>query len=132
MESWLNIFENNVAKILLSERNNNFVSEVSGKKSKGIYSNEPIAIIGMSCRFPGAGNLEEFWKLLAEGQEGIGTPPSFRWKREHAVFGVRGKERETNAGFLPNPVEEFDAKFFGVSPKEALFLDPQSRLYERL
>lgn len=88
---------------------------------------EPIAIIGMSCRYPGANNVEEFWNLLYQGKDGISEPPVFRWTKEHSLR-VTSQERKTNAGFLSCRVDEFDARFFGISPKEAQFMDPQARL----
>ncbi|CAL8143538.1 unnamed protein product [Orchesella dallaii] len=92
---------------------------------------EPIAIVGMSCRYPSANNLQEFWNLLLNGEDGTGNPPEFRWLREHSVRTVTDC-RKTNAGFLKVPVDDFDAKFFGISPKEMVFLDPQHRLLHEL
>lgn len=76
------------------------------------YKKEPIAIIGMSCRFPGSNNLEEFWELLFQGKDGTCNPPPFRWTREQCSRQM-AHARNTNAGFLRVPVDEFDAKFFG-------------------
>lgn len=81
----------------------------------------------MSCRYPGANSLLEFWKLLSDGAEAIGEPPSFRWTKEHTT-NVSPQDRKSQAGFLNSPVDEFDAKFFGLSPKEAAYMDPQTRL----
>lgn len=78
------------------------------------YNKEPIAIVGMSCRYPGSNNLEEFWDLLFNGQDGTCTPPPFRWMREQCTM-HKPDARKTNAGFLKVPVDEFDAKFFGKS-----------------
>ncbi len=74
-----------------------------------------IAIVGMSCRMPGAADLEQFWRLLREGRDAIGSAPADR-------PGVG----ET-AGFLDSATE-FDADFFGVPPNEARVLDPQQLL----
>lgn len=93
---------------------------------------DPIAIIGISCRLPGANNLDEFWKLLIEGREGIRELPSHRWKKGHTITTASSKCRKTNGGFLDLPVDEFDAKFFNISPKEAEFLDPQQRLLHEI
>ncbi|CAL8084784.1 unnamed protein product [Orchesella dallaii] len=92
---------------------------------------EPIAIVGMSCRYPGANNLHEFWSLLLNGEDGTGNPPEFRWLREQSPRTVVDC-RKTNAGFLKIPVDNFDAAFFGISPKEMVFLDPQHRLLHEL
>lgn len=89
---------------------------------------EPIAIVGMSCRYPDADNVEEFWNLLNEGREGIREVPLHRWTRESLGHRLPEQMRKTHAGFLKSPVDEFDAKFFGISPKEAVFMDPQQRL----
>ncbi|CAL8084808.1 unnamed protein product [Orchesella dallaii] len=92
---------------------------------------EPIAIVGMSCRYPSANNLQEFWNLLLNGEDGTGNPPEFRWLREQSPR-TAADCRKTNAGFLKVPVDDFDAKFFGISPKEMIFLDPQHRLLHEL
>lgn len=93
--------------------------------------NEPIAIIGMACRYPGdANNPDDFWKMLIEGREGIQTLPTHRWRKDAVIF--QPQSRNVKGGFLDIPIDEFDAKFFGVSPKEAVFLDPQQRLLHEL
>ena len=73
---------------------------------------EPIAIVGMACRFPGAPDVDGFWSLLCDGRSTIGPSPT--------LPGVEG-------GFLDN-VEAFDAAFFGISANEARSMDPQQRL----
>jgi acyl transferase domain-containing protein/thioesterase domain-containing protein/NADP-dependent 3-hydroxy acid dehydrogenase YdfG len=84
---------------------------------------EPIAIIGMSCRFPGrVSSPEDLWRLLCAGDDGIGDFPADRgWDLEAMRSYVRG------GGFLEGP-GEFDAALFGISPREALAMDPQQRL----
>ncbi|MCP4262404.1 MAG: type I polyketide synthase [Planctomycetes bacterium] len=94
--------------------------------------NEPIAIIGMGCRFPGgADNPEAFWQLLCEGRDAIVEVPKDRWDIE-AYYGtdpeVPGKIYTRSGGFLTGPVDQFDPQFFGISPREAVSLDPQQRL----
>ncbi|MEA5451765.1 aminotransferase class III-fold pyridoxal phosphate-dependent enzyme [Leptolyngbya sp. CCNP1308] len=77
----------------------------------------PIAIVGLACRFPGANNADEFWQLLYQGREAIAPmPPDRPW------LGAAGW-----GGFLPD-IDQFDAAFFGISPREAAYLDPQQRL----
>jgi acyl transferase domain-containing protein/acyl carrier protein len=87
-----------------------------------------IAIIGMSGRFPGAGNLSEFWCNLRNGRESI----SFFSQAETAVYASdpAGSKHlyAVNAGGVLDGIELFDASFFGISPVEAATLDPQQRL----
>lgn len=91
-----------------------------------ISTNEPVAVVGISCRMPSAQNVDEFWNLLIEGREGIQLLPSHRWTKDATI--CHAQNRNAYGGFLNEPVDEFDAKFFGLSPKEAVFLDPQQRL----
>lgn len=93
------------------------------------YTCKPIAIVGMACRFPEAGNLQSFWDLLRAGKSGI-------------TQGIPGSGKGRIGELFPNPVEKkacqfggyltklelFDASFFRISPVEAQFLDPQQRL----
>ena len=92
---------------------------------------EPLAIVGMACRFPGAPNVDAYWDLLENGVDAIREIPEERlWdKQQHydPQPGVAGKMYVWEGGFLEN-VEWFDAQFFGVSPREALRMDPQQRL----
>lgn len=93
---------------------------------------EPIAIIGMGCRFPGGGNNpEEFWHVLESGIDGICEVPKDRFDVDayyDPAFDVPGKMYTRHGGFLNVPVDLFDAEFFGISPKEAEAMDPQQRL----
>jgi len=82
---------------------------------------EPIAIVGMGCRLPGAGSPAEFWQLLANGVDAVRMVPSGRWRH------VPGEIATECGGFLES-VDRFDAAFFGISPREAAYLDPQHRL----
>ncbi|MFI6457897.1 SDR family NAD(P)-dependent oxidoreductase [Streptosporangium amethystogenes] len=88
-------------------------------------ADDPIVIVGMSCRFPGGANSpEELWRLLVEGEEGISPVPADRgWDLEL----LSGMGLEVQGGFLAD-VAGFDAGFFGISPREALSMDPQQRL----
>ncbi len=93
---------------------------------------EPIAIIGMACRFPGgANNPEKYWDILKNGVDTITEVPDSRW--DGAAYydpdpAVAGKMYTTKGGFLDIPVYDFDAAFFKIAPKEARSLDPQQRL----
>lgn len=92
---------------------------------------EPIAVVGMSCRFPGgATNPDAFWNMLQTGADGIREVPPERWDID-AYYSpdpsAPGKMTTRWGGFL-GPVDGFDASFFGISPREATYLDPQQRL----
>lgn len=92
---------------------------------------EPIAIIGMACRFPGGANdPESFWQLCKSGVDAIQEVPSDRWDLNtyyHPAPETPGKIYTRRGGFLEQ-VDEFDASFFGLAPREVVSLDPQQRL----
>jgi len=96
------------------------------------YNDEPIAIVGMSCRFPGGANsIEEFWDLLEQGFDAGTVIPKNRWNM-NAYYDTEidhdGKIYVNRAGLVSLPIDEFDAEFFGISPREAEYLDPQHRI----
>ena len=92
---------------------------------------EPIAIIGMSCRFPGGANSPEaFWQLLAEGRDAVTEVPRERYNIDEFYapdVDAPGKTVSRWGGFL-DAIDQFDPAFFGISPREATYLDPQQRL----
>jgi acyl transferase domain-containing protein len=92
---------------------------------------EPIAIIGMGCRFPGkSNNPQAFWQMLHDGVDAIQEVPNNRWDIEdyyHPEPDVPGKMYCRSAGFLER-IDTFDPRFFGISPHEAARMDPQQRL----
>ncbi|WP_194910759.1 type I polyketide synthase [Catenulispora rubra] len=91
---------------------------------------EPIAIVGMSCRFPGAPSVPEYWRLLSEGRSGVldGVPDGrFELGPEADALGVY-----TRRGAFVEDVTRWDARFFGFPPREALRMDPQQRLLMEL
>lgn len=99
---------------------------------KEVHSIEPIAIIGMGCRFPGgADSPEKFWDLLKTGRDGVIEIPKDRWDVEAYYDSNRdapGKMYIRQANFLQQPIDTFDAEFFGISRREAEEMDPQQRL----
>jgi acyl transferase domain-containing protein/surfactin synthase thioesterase subunit/acyl carrier protein len=88
-----------------------------------------IAIIGLSCRFPGAATAEEYWKNLCDGVESV----TFFADRELAAAGIDptllANPSYVKAAPILRNVEMFDASFFGYSPKDAALMDPQQRLF---
>jgi acyl transferase domain-containing protein/NAD(P)-dependent dehydrogenase (short-subunit alcohol dehydrogenase family)/acyl carrier protein len=92
---------------------------------------EPVAIVGIGLRFPGGSvTADEFAEFLQEGRSGIRSIPEDRW--DVAAFSSddeseKGKIRATGGGFLDR-IDEFDATFFNISPKEAQYTDPQQRM----
>jgi len=93
--------------------------------------NEPIAVIGCSCRFPGgATSVESYWRLLQEGRDGIGEVPPDRWNLEEFYDPDLSRPGTMNTrwgGFLED-LDQFDPGFFGIPVREASTLDPQQRL----
>ncbi|MGB9227871.1 type I polyketide synthase [Mycobacterium sp.] len=94
---------------------------------------EPIAVVGMGCRFPGGvNNPEQFWDLLRDGRSGIVRVPANRWDADAYYTDdhtVPGTICSTEGGFLTSwQPDEFDAEFFSISPREAAAMDPQQRL----
>ncbi|MGA4876704.1 type I polyketide synthase [Streptomyces lydicamycinicus] len=95
-------------------------------------SHEPLAIVGMSCRFPGGvASPEDLWRLLDSGGEGItGFPVDRGWDTE-GLYDATGRAEGTSyakeGGFL-HEAADFDPAFFGISPKDAAAVDPQQRL----
>ena len=91
---------------------------------------EPIAIIGVGCRFPGAKDPEAFWQLLRNGVDAITEVPKDRWDIEkfyHHTPATPGKMNTRWGGFLDD-VDQFEPSFFGISPREVERMDPQQRL----
>jgi acyl transferase domain-containing protein/NADPH:quinone reductase-like Zn-dependent oxidoreductase/acyl carrier protein len=92
---------------------------------------EPIAIVGIGCRFPGGvRDPESFWRLLSGGVDAIREVPADRWDAEayyDPAPDAAGKITTKQGGFL-DEVDRFDAGFFRIAPREAVHLDPQHRI----
>lgn len=92
---------------------------------------EPVAIIGMSARLPGATDLQEFWDNLCAGRDAMAEVPGDRWdwRDYHGPADESGEHSYVNrAGFTPH-VDCFDARLFALNPKEVRSMDPQQRLF---
>ena len=91
---------------------------------------EPIAIVGMACRFPGAPDLAAYWRLLCDGIDATGEIPADRWDRDawYDPDPTRPGRINTRRGAFLDHVDGFDPLFFGISPREAAEMDPQQRL----
>ncbi|MUG94287.1 SDR family NAD(P)-dependent oxidoreductase [Scytonema sp. UIC 10036] len=92
---------------------------------------EPIALVGVGCRFPGGVlNPEAFWQLLRDGVDAVTEVPANRWDI-NALYDPNpetpGKMYTRYGGFI-SQLEDFDAQFFGIAPREAVSLDPQQRM----
>ncbi|MFN8382938.1 MAG: amino acid adenylation domain-containing protein [Anaerolineales bacterium] len=106
------------------------VSTPAAIQPSSTFTREPIAIIGMSCRFPQAANPQAFWDLLRNGVDAISQVPADRWNVDafySSDSAAAGKVTSRWGGFLEN-VDLFDTHFFGISPREATRMDPQQRL----
>ncbi|MEZ4315460.1 MAG: polyketide synthase [Polyangiaceae bacterium] len=88
-------------------------------------ANDPIAVVGVGCRFPAGGTSPAaYWDALERGVDGVKEIPAERWPRD----AIPGSPQETRWAGLLDDVETFDPRFFGMAPREAESLDPQQRL----
>jgi myxalamid-type polyketide synthase MxaD len=98
---------------------------------RDLERSEPIAIVGMSCRFPGGSvSPEAFWELLREGRDGITEVPADRWDGDllYHPDPQRSGRIGTRWGGFVDGLDGLDARFFGINPREAEQMDPQQRL----
>ena len=111
-------------------RNENDMSHLNTGKLHSAAT-EPVAVIGIGCRFPGnIGSPEDFWRLLADGRDTYGVVPDERWARyrqRSPQFATALRQAVTGGSYL-SEIDRFDAEFFGISPREASLMDPQQRL----
>jgi len=84
---------------------------------------EPIAIVGIACRFPGAADPAAFWRLVRDGVDAVGEVPAGRWDAARLAHAPAARF----GGFVAD-VDRFDRAFFGIAPREAARMDPQHRL----
>ncbi|MFJ1569952.1 beta-ketoacyl synthase N-terminal-like domain-containing protein, partial [Streptomyces erythrochromogenes] len=105
---------------------------VRGPARRSPVDDDPIAIVGMACRYPGGvTSPEELWRLLMDGGDTVSDLPADRgWNIEDLYHPEPGKEGKsyTRRGSFLHEAADFDPAFFGISPREALYMDPQQRL----
>ncbi|MFK8112095.1 MAG: SDR family NAD(P)-dependent oxidoreductase [Rubripirellula sp.] len=93
--------------------------------------NQPLAVVGMACRFPKIDDIQSLWTALCSGFNAADDVPADRWDadRYYSKNEVsKGKSYVRRGGFVNQDVKSFDASFFGISPREAENMDPQQRL----
>ncbi|WP_413754110.1 SDR family NAD(P)-dependent oxidoreductase [Streptomyces sp. R-74717] len=99
---------------------------------EGLVTDDPIVIVGMSCRYPGGiESPEDLWKLVSEGNDTVSEFPEDRGWETSAIYDPNGDRPDTtyvNKGGFLHDAADFDAAFFRISPNEALSTDPQQRL----
>jgi acyl transferase domain-containing protein/acyl carrier protein len=116
----------------LSKRGRSNSHSLSPVRSDNIdgHSVEPIAIIGINCRFPGSPDFQSFWNNIKDNKDLISEVPKSRWDW-NVYWGdpdlENGKTKAKWGGFIEN-IDKFDPLFFGISPLEAELMDPQQRI----
>lgn len=112
-------------------------SEVTSKSQSPIteqprYPAGAIAVVGMSCKFPGADSVDEFWQMLLDGQSAHEPVPPSRWNEDMSTRAGLNKDKKKtsprNFGNFVRDIDAFDHKFFKKSAREAASMDPQQRL----
>ncbi|QIB43049.1 type I polyketide synthase [Streptomyces aureoverticillatus] len=96
---------------------------VDNTRSDAGLAGEPIAVVGMSCRFPGAHNPEAYWQLLVLGGNAVTEVPA-----ERADMGLGTEHGAAGKGAFLDDIDRFDPGFFNIAPREAAMMDPQQRL----
>ncbi|MFD0412571.1 type I polyketide synthase [Streptomyces sp. NPDC127108] len=96
---------------------------VDNTRSDAGLAGEPIAVVGMSCRFPGAHDPEAYWRLLVTGQDAVTDTPA-----ERAELGLGIEHGPAGKGAFLDGIDRFDPGFFNIPPREAAMMDPQQRL----
>lgn len=97
-------------------------------KSIQAQKNEPIAVVGMGCRFPKSNDINAYWQILFDNVDSMSRTPLDRYDIDLYSSGNFNDLIKTPYGGYVDNVYDFDARFFDLSPKEALAMDPQQRL----
>jgi len=126
--------EQNHAKSFSSSKHMDLVTNISNiepLKNTPNSTNEVIAIIGLSGKYPGANNIEELWENLKGGKDSITEIPIERWDNTALYDELKGKigKNYCKFGGFIDGVDQFDPLFFSISPREAERMDPQERLF---
>ncbi len=117
-----------VTQLLLEELVGSLNEPAAQPVRATLEAGEPIAVIGMACRYPGgAGDPESYWEMLISGTDAIAAFPTDRGWDVEGVYGAGAGSTPKQGGFVYDATG-FDASFFGISPREALAMDPQQRL----
>ena len=118
----------------LLERARKVIRELREKLSaaEARSQSEPIAIIGMGIRLPGCGSdQQKFWQMIFAGRDAVRSVPPDRWDCDafHASESPTPGKINTRAGAFLEEVRRFDAAFFDITPREAIRMDPQQRIF---
>jgi len=104
------------------------VTETRPQPTRDQSDEKNIAVIGMSCRFPRAKNVREYWRLLRDGVDAISEVPRGRWNSNGFDYNPVPEKMNASWGGFLEQVIDFDYDFFKISPREASRMDPQQRL----
>jgi polyketide synthase PksM len=117
-----------MARALAATVSDQRLRELLPPPSPVLASTDAVAIVGVACRFAGgAMSPEAFWNLLERGGDGIVPMPPGRWRWPPFVD-VKGRQKGIDQGGFLERIDEFDARFFRTSPREAELMDPQQRM----
>nr|WP_237280689.1 type I polyketide synthase [Streptomyces caniscabiei] len=120
------VFDHPTPEAVVAHLNGEHTGRSAAVRRRAVMD-EPLAVVGMACRYPGGVTTpEELWHLVAEGRDAVTAFPRDRGWDPTALRRIDGGT-PTTGGFL-HDAAEFDADFFGISPREALAMDPQQRL----
>ncbi|MFI1919817.1 type I polyketide synthase, partial [Nocardia sp. NPDC020380] len=122
-----------VARLILTEIAGDTEAQRPTPRARpSIRADEPLAIVGMACRYPGGvASPEDLWRMLADGRDAVsGLPRDRGWdlERLYDPDPAQPGTVSTSGGGFVDGIGDFDAEFFGISPREALAMDPQQRL----